>query len=83
MGEDSTKAANGERAADMAKRKKGSDESTLLSTADLAQRWQITPKAVRVIAHSGELPYQAIGYRTWRFRLADVEIYEARHRKTR
>jgi excisionase family DNA binding protein len=64
------------------KKKRQVDGAQLLSTQDVATRWGMSMKAVRVIAHSGELPYQQIGYRTWRFRLSDVEIYEGKHRRS-
>jgi excisionase family DNA binding protein len=49
--------------------------SRLLTAHDLAERWQVTPARVYMLARSGGVPVVKLG-RYRRFRLADIERFE-------
>lgn len=53
-----------------------------LTPADLAERWQISPRTIRGMLADGELPAMRIGGKLWRIRLDDVEAYECAAMKT-
>ena len=47
----------------------------LLTRAELAERWQVTPRHIRTLVHAGELKEVRLGA-ALRYRLSDVERYE-------
>lgn len=52
--------------------------STFLTADAVAERWQCSPEHVTRMARSRQLRAMKSG-RIWRFRLKDVEAYEAAH----
>ena len=49
----------------------------LLTAEQLAERWQIKPATVYGLARNGSIPTVRLGPRLVRFRLAEVERFEA------
>ena len=49
----------------------------LLTAEQLAGRWQIKPATVYALARKGSIPAVRLGPRLVRFRLAEVERFEA------
>ena len=55
----------------------GSNGSRLLTAEELADRWQIKPATVYALARKGTIPTVRLGPRLVRFRLVEVERFEA------
>lgn len=52
---------------------------THLTTVELADRWQVTPQWVAILARTKQIPgAMRVGNR-WRFPLPSVEAWEQRH----
>jgi excisionase family DNA binding protein len=53
---------------------------SLLTAKQLAARWAVSPQLIYHLAETRRLPHYRIGT-SLRFRLTDVEAYEAAHRQ--
>lgn len=56
-----------------------STAKTLLTTADLACRWQRPPQWIRMQAKAGKIPALRVGDQ-WRFDPDDIAAFEQRHK---
>lgn len=54
-----------------------SNGTRLLTCEELARRWQIKPATVYALARKGSIPTVRLGPRLVRFRLVEVERFEA------
>jgi excisionase family DNA binding protein len=59
-------------------RARQSASPVFLTVPELAARWSVTDRTLRRLVGQGDLPVTRIG-RSVRFRLSDVERYEADH----
>ena len=48
----------------------------VLTTKEVAERLKVSPKTVRRFVDAGKLKVRRMGYRTLRFRLADIVKFE-------
>src|SRR5688572_25734705 len=53
--------------------------ATFLTSRQVAERWECSPRQVQRLCASGGLRAMQLGVQSWRIALADVEAYERAH----
>jgi len=61
---------------------KKTESHQLLTTAEVAERWRVTPQSVVRMCWHGDFPNAfQVARRTWRIPIEDVEAHEKRGRR--